>query len=376
MALQWKDSLGERDAHHPAAHLMRSEDETCSAAVSSDAVPGDKKRSTQGLDHTAEQQGRNNKGACTASRGHRQRHDRSTFESRSGHSRRRPHQSHWSQQHHRHSRRHNARQPTTKEPPIKIAKCSVCQKTENPKYKCPKCRATYCCVACCRKHKEEACHSTAETIHKDRHLSQKSKYLDVNQTTNEKSVPPMQITTASNAMNAMNDDRTPEYDEPGFQITTSMVDAMHSSSWLREELKDPGLRHLIREVVDTPATVVNSRTNTTTTHQQVSLSKLQSCNPQFELFLERLLVISGVLEERQDSTDVASQWLPSNNLATQSSLVLKPPPPKREQEPQHDDSVEDMVGESSSTCSSSSSRGGLSVPESSDNYDDEEDDFN
>ncbi|KAL7575957.1 hypothetical protein ACA910_000750 [Epithemia clementina (nom. ined.)] len=135
-----------------------------------------------------------------------------------------------------------------------------------------------------------------------------------------------------------------------------MVNAMHSSAWLHDELQDDGLRHLILQVL-AASTNVLSRSNSTVTHQQALLSKLQSDHPPFKEFLDKLLLTCGILEQNSvvnSSGNVAAQG-PSNTLVTLSPLVLKPPPSRQRQHILSEgvQALDDSESSSSSSASSS-----------------------
>jgi hypothetical protein len=128
-----------------------------------------------------------------------------------------------------------------------------------------------------------------------------------------------------------------ELDE-GWKITGGMVAAMRESDWLRTELRDGSLRRLIRIVAGTSDTVVTerkvhrSRGDVTTTEQEVALERLKSELPEFRRFLDKLLVVAGVLERqpRPGACGAApvelNEWL-RRDVPTQSEpLILKPLP--------------------------------------------------
>jgi hypothetical protein len=124
--------------------------------------------------------------------------------------------------------------------------------------------------------------------------------------------------------------------EPGWKMTDEMRNAMRESSWLRQELADPGLQHLISSVVHASSILPTSakhgrfRTNRResgfgslpTTPQEQLLAQLKLSNPQFRLFIDKLLVTAGVLEVQQPQFDL-KVWLQGNDCDS-PPLQLKP----------------------------------------------------
>ena len=237
----------------------------------------------------------------------------------------------------------------------KSVKCSVCQEVDQPNYKCPKCRAPYCSVACCRKHKEH-CSTTPNECQP----YQESKYLDRNGNRhvfkNHQAGAPLnqQGSAASHSFSH-------ERDDINLQITPSMLEALHSSVWLEAELKDAGLRQLIQDVVSASSNVLKNWSNSSITYQQACLGKLQEEYPRFRHFMNKLLVICGLLEQNHTSNSNSSEWLPPQNMATQSDLVLKPPASQNVRQPLTEKQVshsENGSFESSSDDESASSDSG------------------
>ena len=245
--------------------------------------------------------------------------------------------------------------------------CTVCT-TGAPNYKCPKCRAIYCSIACCRKHKEEFCSANVPEK-SEGEISRKvdpsitgssdpfggasaaaklpaprSKYIleaDIPALNEQKQQQQQQQKEARKR-------RRQDYDddlETGWKITEDMVNAMHNSTWLREELADKGLQHLITRIASASPSVTGggSRNNhnkkggnattaaAATTAQEQLLDELTSSNPQFKLFLDKLLVTTGILERQGSDANVdLSEWLrlgPQNDGPMQ--LQLKPLPSGR-----------------------------------------------
>lgn len=191
-----------------------------------------------------------------------------------------------------------------------MKKCSVCQEAKNPKYKCPNCREAYCSVECCRKHKESLC------------LPPDKKDMPV--LTSNYVVMTTMETKASGQMSSFESCVFSPDEDSEYQVDSSMISAMHSSAWLKQELEDVGLRYLIEQVVST--------CNTASEDQQVrTLRNLRESQVRFGQFLDKLLVVCGILERENGDRLSLEEWLrqhqqdPSSFLPS-SSLVLKPPP--------------------------------------------------
>lgn len=182
--------------------------------------------------------------------------------------------------------------------------CSVCQ-TEPPKYKCPKCRASYCSVACCRKHKAELCKPATPA--------------PATATISSKYVSNFPAAAAAPAKNALKEPPRKRHrnnrlevteEDEDWHITDEMKDCMHRSDWLKQELADPGLRFLISQIYESSNLVprnCNNRgrnrgddaTAVATTEQEQKLRQLVETNPQFKGFIDELLVLTGVLNREQ-----------------------------------------------------------------------------
>lgn len=251
--------------------------------------------------------------------------------------------------------------------------CSVCL-TGAPNYKCPKCRAIYCSIACCRKHKLEACSSSTPTTEPALLSSQseislpivkQSKYLS------SSDLDPTCSTKNSNRSNSSNDKPSVghsnersnrrggggEYgDLPvGWAVTDAMKRLMQESDWLRDELQDVGLRQLLSTITSTPNRLVahNNRTNNrshrgrlganapnnlkddATTEREQVLETLKGRYPLFQQFLDKLLVLTGVLLVQENDTKDSSSpsappppmddWLRRHDI-TLYHLLLNPLP--------------------------------------------------
>lgn len=241
--------------------------------------------------------------------------------------------------------------------------CSVCT-TGAPNYKCPKCRAIYCSIVCCRAHKQEHCAANRKQTEGDGATTEKnekgsqvsagsaaaatvrSKYLTVSEldkirgekriTKNIASSQELQPVAKRSRLGEDDDQRDNNDDnrhhpfddlEPGWRMTDGMVNGMRSSSWLHQELADPGLQHLISQVVSTSSHVATGEKeggHHSNRKQERLLDELKSSNPQFKLFLDKLLVTAGVLEvpEDQGKDFDLNAWLQSDSGSPQ--LQLKP----------------------------------------------------
>jgi hypothetical protein len=125
--------------------------------------------------------------------------------------------------------------------------------------------------------------------------------------------------------------------EEGWKMTDNMVQSMKDSAWLLDELADTGLQHLISKITSASSVVAvgDKRRHRrgaaplmnidTTTEREQLLAELTSNNPQFKRFIDKLLVMTGVLE-RHGGDNSLEQWLASNSNDTSDTLILKPLP--------------------------------------------------
>ena len=246
-------------------------------------------------------------------------------------------------------RRHkgNGRQPPKPAPPP-VPVCSVCsiegekngaQETallskettpptsttpkEPPKYKCPKCRALYCSVACCRKHKLICPGKPPEAV-------EAATGTDPIQSHDDNA----HNDAAENYTSCESDD---ESLEEGWKITDEMKEALQKSSWLRKELQDGGgLRDMIAQVVRSSRAAKSPKRNShrhrhnhrrpaasftnTTSHNPAhdALLEQRNDNPNFNMFCDKLLVLAGVLERQNGgATQAATSASTSESSSTQ-----------------------------------------------------------
>jgi len=207
-------------------------------------------------------------------------------------------------------------------PPQTCSECSVL----NPKYKCPTCRATYCSVSCCRKHKEKKCVSEDVSPAKITEAKKKSKYLPSDLLTSD----PIRTSKVQREL-LMNDDD--DFNDIGWVITEEMMNEMDKSDWLRQELHDGGLRQLVYEVFSASNVVVRDKRSgiNPMTHQEETLLSLQTQYPSFKVFLDKLKVLTGVLE-RQEQDDMLDleEWLQCDG-SDLGELALKSLPSRRQE---------------------------------------------
>jgi len=207
--------------------------------------------------------------------------------------------------------------------------------------------------------------------------------------------------------------------EEGWKLEPGMIELVERSTWLRDELQDEGLRHLLLRVVTASKNVVavgggagrNDRNNrrgrnafqrnnycvataAVITEQEQLLERLKSEYPQFGNFLDKLLLLAGILE-RQDlppnnNTDVFEQkqaqnhvggddhletWLRQDQNCPRESFVLKPIQRRSSQllVGNRSDDNEEENGCSSSTSASSTSASSYDSDSSGSDGNDDED---
>ena len=228
----------------------------------------------------------------------------------------------------------------------KKVNCSVCS-VDDPKYKCPKCRSTYCGIDCCRKHKEEFCplgntseskewkqsddvvENLMQTFPPSRYLSKLE--LAQIQDKNKFDLNELQKKLRGDAL--ADDDLG-----PGWKMTGDMVEMMRKSSWLRDEVADFGLQQLIVKIASSSGNIVNANrrgysssspqfsTNVITYREQL-LSDIKSQYPQFQIFVDKLLYLTGIYE-RSDRTENDSNGTIDESLSKvkHATFSLKPLP--------------------------------------------------
>ena len=97
------------------------------------------------------------------------------------------------------------------------------------------------------------------------------------------------------------------------------------------ELKDGGLRQAIVEIVKSCSRPANNSHEVCTEQQGDALEQAKLKYPNFEAFMDKLLVITGVLERETQQEDLA-EWLTRINQSEHDGLgplVIKPIERKR-----------------------------------------------
>lgn len=237
------------------------------------------------------------------------------------------------------------------------------------RYKCPKCRAPFCCVQCSKDHKAKYCPQASSTVDKttknDISTIQSSQYVPTALLTNS------QVTRKRKA--AEDDESDSHDDEPGWNITPEMKMRLQQSSWLRKQLQDGGLRHLIgmidvasddekeSECIEKKFSSVK-RSKGSNMHaissRVLALARSKNSHPIFAAFIDQLLLTAGVLQpaEGEEGTDGPL------------SLV---PVPRRAGAGTHHDGSEESSSEEDSDSDSSDGSGESSGSSEEDNDSDD-----
>lgn len=215
-----------------------------------------------------------------------------------------------------------------RDPRPAVSACCVCEKGA-PAYKCPKCRAPYCSVACCRTHKEQCKQATEETSVKASNRNEQAK-----KERPSKYVPDCIWKRSEGLVNKADRSRDDSlaYDdlEEGWKASRAMLDALEGSSWVRTELEDGGLRYLIRTVVNA-STVVGR--NGLETEQERVLEHFKATYPPFKDFIDKVLVSASVLQRRPVEGPGISKTTAVDDT---DNLVLAPLPRPVKTAPQQD----------------------------------------
>ena len=227
-------------------------------------------------------------------------------------------------------------------PPAGCSVCKIVQENEPPKYKCPKCRASYCSVACCRKHKL-VCPGKEGSSPPD------STGTTTNEAAGTSTLAQTQRQTPGNLESDTDDDSVYDDDdddsslEDGWQITDDMKVALRNSTWLRSELQDGGLRSMMKQVVRYEKNYKSHhrrkdkwrqasgnfnkkknshKRNNNLIHPNEVLGAKRSDNKNFDVFVDKLLVLADVLE-RQDgpSMNLESSGEQLTSFATTASTM-------------------------------------------------------
>jgi hypothetical protein len=161
--------------------------------------------------------------------------------------------------------------------------------------------------------------------------------------------------------------------EEGWKLTDQMVRAMGKCDWLKRELQDESLRQLVALVTAASNAVVKAKFSKSRrlqghddeTEQDNVLDLLKSELPHFRRFLDKLLVVAGVLERpprrATDGADVPDEdlddWLERTVATEKEPLTLKPIPRLCRSIPGIgvDEVADKMSGSESSTASDETS---------------------
>jgi len=154
----------------------------------------------------------------------------------------------------------------------------------------------------------------------------------------------------------------------GWKITEEMMDKMDNCDWLRTELEDGGLRQIIHQVCEASNTVAHGQK----THQELALEQAKANYPNFDRFMDKLLVLTGVLERQETEDDLTlKEWLELNEEEALGPLALVPLPRKQRTLVVPQDAADDS---SSSSDDSDESDSDESNSESSDETGRDDDD--
>ncbi|KAL7532520.1 hypothetical protein ACHAXR_004676 [Thalassiosira sp. AJA248-18] len=226
-------------------------------------------------------------------------------------------------------------------PQSKVIVCAVCGKGDG-KYKCPKCRAPFCCVQCSKDHKAKCPASsnnnateTADAVAATTTNSivdianEQSKYLSQKEL---KSIQPPRKRVRRSASDDESDDS--HDDEPGWNITPEMKKRIHQSAWLRKELQDGGLRQLIDQIdaasdddggddhnSNNRKDYQRSKTTARVSARELALARTKHSHPKFASFVDQMLLTAGVLQPAAGGDGSISSMLEGHG-----PLVLAPVP--------------------------------------------------
>jgi hypothetical protein len=157
--------------------------------------------------------------------------------------------------------------------------CCICSDAEKPpSYKCPKCRASYCSVLCCKEHKKIC--AGKSTDEQTISSTSKSPFL--------LNLAPLEPPHRKRRHGVIGDDDEDSL-EDGWKLTDEMKRAVEQSEWLHKQLQDGGLRDLMLQIVESK--------------DVEALRQVQQRFPHFQVFLDKLLVVAGVLERENDAAD-------------------------------------------------------------------------
>jgi hypothetical protein len=178
----------------------------------------------------------------------------------------------------RNSQRKRQRNNRQEKPPAPKPACCVCSVNDTPpQYKCPRCKAQYCSVACCKKHKETC---SQEKKPQEGKVENPSKYA------NQLPFPLTSNQPFSRQGDLEDDEDDDDSMDEEWKINEEMKSTLSRSEWLRNELKDGGLKDLIAQIVSAG------------NRKDLVLLQVKERYPSFKTFLDKLLLVAGVLERQ------------------------------------------------------------------------------
>lgn len=204
-----------------------------------------------------------------------------------------------------HRRRLNPKQQHLQAELPKV-ECIVCSEGSKPvEYKCPKCRAPYCSVACCKEHKK-TCPGKPPPDPKTRATLSHQNWYDST------------LLESQSWIQSRNHELSEDDEDEEYQLTNHMKAKVNESEWLRNELRDGGLQKVIRQIAGS---------------RNIEMLRLARQRfPRFDTFIDKLLVIGGVLQrEPNDDTETLEpleDWLAHHEGTGDQSpanLVLSQP---------------------------------------------------
>ena len=186
-----------------------------------------------------------------------------------------------------------------------------------------------------------------------------------------------------------NDDDS-DNDEPGWQITQQMKQQISQSKWIRNELKDGGLRQLI-DSIDCASDVDDEddgkphdgykgqqqkKDNNKISPRVLALARAKHRHPKFASFIDEMLLTAGVLQPASGGVDGCGGERLANILEGQGGrgpLVLAPVPRRGADDVNENKSSSNESEDNSGESDSDSSSNDDSEEESSDSNSSEED---
>merc|ERR1719491_2896888 len=208
-------------------------------------------------------------------------------------------------------------------------KCGICG-NDDGKYKCPKCRAPYCSVKCCKEQKVKFPAAAAPNDKSPTSTLDRSNPLfpDGKSTMNTPSLSqylPSDVLSADPPENSirrrrMLDDDDDSDCEEGFRITSDMMSRLDNLSWLKKELSDGGLRQILCDIDSAGTEEEESEHRRQDNHEngkrgrmdadprEVALERSKILNPKFSRFVDRLLLEAGGTGVGPSARFTTRQW--------------------------------------------------------------------